>query len=99
VEKVIILSFLQASKGGAWLDTSDPFAVAPLNFQVPCVRSCVFVFGAGGGLESSLLQEEKMKKFAANKTTSKVICFFINDGLVPQNKPFFRDFDSKIPLK
>ncbi|MEK7224094.1 MAG: hypothetical protein AAB221_00230, partial [Bacteroidota bacterium] len=60
---VKMLSFLQASKGGAWFDTSVPFAVALLNFQVLCVRSSVFVFGGGGS--SVLLQEEKMKKFAA----------------------------------
>lgn len=90
--KVKILSFLQASKGGAWLDTSEPLADALLNLHVFCVRSCVFVLTGAGG-SSFLLQDDDNKKFAVKRIRRTGINFFILYGFMSQNKLFFRVSD------
>lgn len=72
--KVVTSSLIQASKG--LLVISVPAAEAELNFQVACVISWVFVFGAGSGV--SLLLQEKIKSEAIRINGRAIwFCFFI----------------------
>jgi hypothetical protein len=73
-EKARILSFLQVSKGGFWLDISVPLAVAELNFQVPEVSNSVFVFAVTVVL---FLSQEMLKKARDKDRIKAIFIIFI----------------------
>ncbi len=90
--KVIILSFWQAGKEA---EISMPLAVAFLNLQLLCERSCVFVFGTG--ILSSFWQEERTKIDAIKAILRKASCFLIVNRLVHKITILFIEYNGKIP--